>query len=137
MISSNNTVADGNSKRADVVGENTVSSVKTVSIICANLAGVRPTNKQAISDIKYKIILCMDATTTTTSVPKAGHHALDSSKNGAEQVGVVVATLVLKHRGDTLKTHASINVVGRQLLESLSIAIVLDKHKVPAVLRQS
>ena len=65
-------------------------------------------------------------------IPETRDSTLDGGKDRRKQVSVVVAALVLKNRRHSLKTHSSVNVARRQLLESSGVAVVLNEHVVPA-----
>eukprot|EP00001_Collodictyon_triciliatum_P040514 07290_2 len=49
-----------------------------------------------------------------------------------KDVCVVVAALVLEHRGQALKAHSRVDVLGRQKSQAgVGLAVELDKHKIP------
>ena len=58
--------------------------------------------------------------------------AADLSDEGCEDVGVIVRTLPLEGHGESLKSHAGVDHLGRKGLEvSICHTVVLHEHKVP------
>ena len=67
----------------------------------------------------------------STFVGHAGQ-LLDTTEDGLEQVGVVVAALLLQHGQDALEAHACVDALGRELLQSTVVhAVELHEHVVP------
>jgi hypothetical protein len=66
------------------------------------------------------------------SKPNAGS-VLDGGKDGLEEIRVVVGHDALKHRGDTLKAHASVDVLVRERAQAaIGLTVELDEYQVPA-----
>ena len=70
--------------------------------------------------------------TECAGVLRCSRHLLNGGEEGREDVGVVVARLVLDDRGDALEAHAGIDVPRRQRAEfAIAAAVVLDEDEVP------
>lgn len=101
-------IADGEGEGADVVGDDAVGGVDSVDILLAELAGVRA----SVGEL------------------------LDAGEEGEEDVGVVVGSLVLEDRDETLESHSSVDVLGRKCAEGVvGLAVVLDEDEVPDLQR--
>src|SRR5438132_2650053 len=67
-----------------------------------------------------------------TTVSGGSGDLVNRVENWCEEVSVVIAGLVLEHRGDALEAHARVHVPGREGSQfTIAASVELDENQVP------
>ena len=100
----NTSIGNGEGEETNVISNDTVGSINSINIVLSVLV----------------------------SVLASLGNLLDLLEERVENIGIVVGSLILKDRDETLETHTSIDVLGRESLQgAILLAIVLHENVVP------